>query len=213
MPGVREVVERFGERLKQVSLLGPDSLVAVEIRKAYAPLVTGVCRVEGELVYATSAEPPGEGAARGHVTLRVKLDGEWRISAVERAAHPDATSTSTEAADVLRRYYDSIDSRDFRRAYQLLGDRGGASGQTFEAFAAGFAESARVDLEIGRPGRVEPAAGSWYVEVPVAIRAVTTSGDEQRFEGKYTLRRGLVEGAPAEQRRWHIYDASIVRVD
>jgi hypothetical protein len=38
--GARAVVERFGERLRDVSLLAPDSAVARQIREAYAPHVT-----------------------------------------------------------------------------------------------------------------------------------------------------------------------------
>ena len=81
-----------------------------------------------------------------------------------------------------------------------------------DQFAAGFAETAEVDIEIGTPpGRIEPAAGSRYLKVPVVIRAVTTGGEEQRFEGTYTLRRSVVDGASAEQRRWHIYSADVAR--
>lgn len=36
----RAVVERFGERLRDVSLLAPDSTVRDQIRQAYAPYVT-----------------------------------------------------------------------------------------------------------------------------------------------------------------------------
>ena len=39
-PDVRQVVERFGERLKQVPLLAPDSIVVREIREVYGSLVT-----------------------------------------------------------------------------------------------------------------------------------------------------------------------------
>lgn len=39
-PGVRQVVERLGERLQRVSLQAPHDLLVREIRDAYAPLVT-----------------------------------------------------------------------------------------------------------------------------------------------------------------------------
>lgn len=39
-PEVRQVVQRFGERLQRVSLLAPDSVVVREMRDAYAPFVT-----------------------------------------------------------------------------------------------------------------------------------------------------------------------------
>jgi hypothetical protein len=184
------------------------------------PAGEGVCRVEGEVVYVTSVELAEGGAAhREPVTLQVTEDDGWRISAYETAATaaptppPDSSDTSAEAVDVLHRYYAAINTGDYRQAYGLWGDGGASSGQTFEAFAAGFEETVRSDVEIGTPGRVEGAAGSQYVEVPVVIQATAQSGAEQRFEGTYTLRRSMVDGAAPEQRRWHIYSASISGVN
>ena len=116
------------------------------------------------------------------------------------------------ATDVLRRYYAAIDAGDYRRAYELWEGQGSASSQTFEEFAAGFAETASVIVEVGTPGLVEAAAGSRYVEVPVVVRAVTITGEPQQFQGTYTLRRAVVEGASAEQRAWRIYSASLAPV-
>jgi hypothetical protein len=251
-PGVRAVVEQLGERMKRVSLLAPDSVLAREIRQAYAPLVTPdllaawiaeparapgrdvsspwperidirtveaagteLCRVEGDLVYVTSAELTKGGAAvRKPVVLEVRSDGaEWRISAYEAATASATDSTATDAnaaADVIRRYYAAINARDFRRAYTLWSGGGAASRQTLDEFSAGFARTARVRVEVGKPGRVDPAAGSRYVEIPVVVRAVTDSGDEQQFKGPYVLRRGVVDGASADERRWQIYSANLV---
>ncbi|HKV07444.1 MAG TPA: hypothetical protein VJ725_04840 [Thermoanaerobaculia bacterium] len=131
------------------------------------------------------------------------------------AVPPPEVSASTdaqEAAGVVRRYYAAIRAKDFRSAYALWGESGAASGQTFEAFAAGFAQTANVEAEIGEPGRVEGAAGSRYVEVHVVIRALTDAGEKQRFEGTYTLRRTVVDGATPEQRRWHLYKADVKRI-
>jgi hypothetical protein len=143
--------------------------------------------------------------------LRLLFLAAFALVAGCAAPSPDSTSASAEAAGVLRQYYEAINGRDFRRAYELWEGGSAASGQTFEEFVTGFEETARVEIEIGDPGRVEPAAGSQYVEVPARIRAVMTSGEEQRFEGTYTLRRSVVDGATAEQRRWHIYSAAITR--
>jgi len=194
--------------------------------RSVAPAERGACRVEGDVVYVTSEERAQGGAAtREPVTLEVVREGdEWRIGAYEPGGPrgigtPPAEAPSLadsagaqEAAAVVRRYYEAIGARDFRRAYGLWGDGGAASGQTFEAFEAGFAETAHGEAEVGEPGRVEGAAGSRYVEVPVALRAVTTAGEEQRFEGTYTLRRAVADGATAEQRRWHLYTADVARV-
>jgi hypothetical protein len=251
-PEVRAVVERLGQRMKQVSLQAPDSIVVREIRRTYAPLVTpslleawiskpervpgrevsspwperieirsieavgsGLCRVEGEVVYVTSVELARGGAvSRKPVVVRVTADDGWRISAYESttASSTDSTDVGADAAtDVIRRYYAAINARDFRPAYALWSGGGEASGQTFEEFAAGFARTARAQVETGKPGRVEPAAGSRYVEVPVVVRAVTDSGTEQRFEGTYVLRRSVVDGASADERRWHIHSATLIR--
>lgn len=263
----RAVAERFGERLKDVPLLAPDTVAAREIRARYAPLVTpellerwaaspghapgreasspwperievrsvrdageGRCRVEGEVIYLTSEEVAhGGAAARAPVTIEVVNEGGWRVSAYRAGAEvmegassvdtapagveiPPDTASAAAAVDVLRRYYGAINARDYRSAYALWGDSGRASGKTYEEFAAGYAATARVELELGAPGRVEGAAGSRYVEVPVTLRAVHTDGSVERFAGTYTLRRVVVEGATPAQRRWHIETARVRQV-
>lgn len=117
------------------------------------------------------------------------------------------------AAAVVRAYYDAIQSRDYRRAYGLWEDAGRASGQSFDAFRRGFAETASVELTVGAPGRVEGAAGSRYVDVPVAVTAVQRDGTVRRFRGRYTLRRAVVPGATDAERHWHLYAARVARVD
>jgi hypothetical protein len=64
-------------------------------------------------------------------------------------------------------------------------------------------------VEIGEPGRVVGAAGSRFVEIPVVVRATTEDGVEQRYSGSYVLRRTVVDGSTAEQRRWHLYSAHL----
>jgi hypothetical protein len=192
----------------------------------------GRCRVEGAVVYVTSAErAAGGAAARLPVTLLVIADGGWRVdeyraeapeggaapqpeSAHRDSAVPTPTRADTaapEPADVVRRYYAAIEARDYRAAYDLWGDCGRASGQTYEEFSRGFARTAHVEVEVGEPGRVEGAAGSRYVEVPVVVRARTVDGAPQRYEGTYTLRRAVVDGATPAQRRWHLSSAEIDR--
>jgi hypothetical protein len=237
----REAVARFGARLRDVSLLAADSVVARAIREAYGPLVTedllarwlaepedvpgreasspwpdrietrsviaegASCIVEGEIVYVTSVEVADGGASvREPVTLRLVQDSGLRISAFDAA--------SSNPATVVRRYYAAIAARNYVVAYTFWGDDGAASGQTFDAFAAGFDRTASVEVDVGEAGRIEPAAGSRYIEIPVTVRAVTVAGEEQRFEGSYTLRRSVVDGASDAQRQWHLYSADIARV-
>ncbi len=128
-----------------------------------------------------------------------------------RTPEPDPLSAEA-AAGVIRSYYEAIDHKDYERAYSAWGGEGASSHQTFESFVRGFAETETVKAEVGSPGRIEGAAGSRYVTVPVAIEAKTTGGTTQRFAGTYVLRRSVVDGATPEQRAWHIDSARITRI-
>lgn len=246
-----EVVEAFGRRLKQVSVLGPSGATTMAIREHYAPLVSPKLldqwlqepatapgrqvsspypdRIEIETISEgeTRAEVAGdivEATNQGDVArvpVRVALameNGEWRITAFEQVTEeipaPSENASEqeqqTEAVAVLREYYEAIDARDYERAYKAWGSHG-PPGQTLEEFRRGFADTNRVRIETGAPSRMGAAAGSRYIEVPVTIVATTTSGSERRYEGTYTLRRVVVDGAPEAARKWHIDRAEITQ--
>jgi ketosteroid isomerase-like protein len=124
----------------------------------------------------------------------------------------DDPTSPESAADIVRQYYAAIDAGDFRGAYDLWAGEGAASGKTFEEFAGGFPHTTQVNATIDEPGKVEGAAGSRYVEVPVSIRAVTDDGEPQRFVGHYVLRRSVVDGATEAERLWRIYSANLKSV-
>jgi hypothetical protein len=136
------------------------------------------------------------------------------VDTADPAATGDGSVGSAAAAvAVVRDYYDAIRERDFERAYGLWGDAERMPGQTLDEFRSGFAETASVEVTPGEPGRVEGAAGSRYIDVPVEIEATQKDGTVQRFRGTYALRRAVVPGATEEQRRWRLYAANIARVD
>lgn len=120
-----------------------------------------------------------------------------------------STSSTDSAAQVILRYYEDIQRRDFGAAYALWSDGGRASGQSGDTFAAGFAKTARVSATITGPVSVEGAAGSQYATVPVEVSATLLDGKQQRFTGSYVVRRAMVDGATTEQRQWRIYSAAI----
>jgi hypothetical protein len=122
-------------------------------------------------------------------------------------------TTVQGAAAVVNAYYRFINQKDYARAFALWTSNGAASGQTFEQFRRGFAETDMVTASIGAPSRVEGAVGSRYVEVPLRLTAHTSAGEVQRFEGTYTLRRAVVPGATAEQRSWRIHSARVRSVE
>jgi len=115
--------------------------------------------------------------------------------------------TPQDAAVVIQEYYTAINAGNFSGAYALWAD--GASGKTPRQFADGFADTNRVMVTIGAPGQVDAAAGSRYIEVPVAISATQRDDSVRQYVGTYTLRRAVVDGATAEQRAWRIASAEI----
>jgi len=116
---------------------------------------------------------------------------------------------AAEAAAVIRDYYASIDSRSYARAYALWSDTGRASKQTPEQFAAGFANTAHVSVDVGTPGTEDAGAGQRYLQVPVAVTATQADGSVRRYDGTYTLHRTVVDGASADQRAWRIASADL----
>jgi hypothetical protein len=113
------------------------------------------------------------------------------------------------ALAVLKRYFSAINERRFHDAYVMWADRGAASGISFEEFAHGYDRTRATSVVIGRPGPIEGAVGSRYIDVPVAIDAVTVDGKQQHFRGSMVLRRVVVPGADSADRRWHLYSAAI----
>lgn len=139
----------------------------------------------------------------------------------EAATDPASASVETPLADeptpqdaiaVVRDYYAAINGRNFDRAYALWSDAGRASGQSPQQFADGFDNTSGVSVEIMAPSRVDAAAGSRFIEVPVAFTATEQDGRERRFVGAYTLRRAVVDGATADQRAWRIASADLREV-
>ncbi|HET9251110.1 MAG TPA: hypothetical protein VFP58_03245 [Candidatus Eisenbacteria bacterium] len=182
----------------------------------------------GSVVERTSATPPGGASRRIPVRVTVVRGPEgWRIAqllqgtrATERApASPrEAIQDTTlgepspeHAADLIREYYRAIAERRYPDAYRMWASSGRASGQTLDQFQRGFEGTASVEVDVAPPSRVEGAAGSRYVEVPVLVTARRTDGTRESLGGTYTLRRSVVDGATPEQRAWRISSAKIRR--
>lgn len=118
-------------------------------------------------------------------------------------------SSAEAAAAVVQRYYRALDAQDYGTAWQLWGDDG-QPGNSYEKFRQGYARTRSVQVTLGQPGPVEGAAGSSYVSIPVTVKARLADGTRQTFSGRYQLRRvNDVDGASAEQRRWHLDSAKL----
>ena len=130
-----------------------------------------------------------------------------------RATRPSVASTPADSvgdpAAIVRAYYAAIRAHDFLRAYRMWETSGQRNVRSFAQFEAGFDSTETVDVKTSAPGRVEGAAGSRYVTVPVEIDSRLRNGTRQKFTGTYTLRRVVVPGASDAHRRWHLYAANI----
>jgi hypothetical protein len=139
-------------------------------------------------------------------------DGDGPLTAPPAVDAGAAEPTSADAVSVVRDYYTAINARDYGRAHALWSGNGSASGQSPQQFAAGFAQTQSVSVEVGAPGREDAGAGQRYLEVPVSVRATQADGSVRRYAGSYVLQRTVVDGATAEQRSWRIRSADLREV-
>lgn len=170
-----------------------------------------------ELPPDTMVDSDGNVIAPGDVAVGDGTDGTpgnvmpGEPGSGEPQAFPDEPGPQ-DAVAVVRNYYGAINEGSFAQAYRLWSDGGRASGQSPQQFADGFANTAGVSVEIMPPGRIDAAAGSRYIEVPVAVTGTQRDGSTRRYVGAYVLRRAVVDGATPEQRAWRITSADIREV-
>lgn len=126
------------------------------------------------------------------------------LAAASPAEHSPPSAQS--AVEAIRAYYAALNARHYAQAYEAWANAGGASGQTAQQFADGYATTASIDVQILPPGRIEAAAGTRYVQVPVRLTALQADGSQRRFGGSYTLRSSAVEG---DEPAWRIASANL----
>ncbi len=161
----------------------------------------------------TESDSPTPAPAQQDATV-VAAPSPAPATEAEPAVAVDASDAATPAAarQVVVDYYAAIDAGDYQKAYALWSDKGMASGQTFEHFSGGYANTRSVRAVVGEPADEEGAAGSRYIQVPVELNAIQRDGSERRYRGRFTLRAVMADGASQEQRRWHLASAEMQRV-
>ena len=128
--------------------------------------------------------PPEPGSPGGLPDDRTPLD--------ER---PATLQSAQGAATVVETYYALLESGRTAEAAKLRRD--GAPED--------LTPLATLSAQVGRPGRIEGAAGSLYVEVPIVVYGRLVSGASYSKSGKAVLKRvNDVPGSTAEQRSWRI---------
>lgn len=177
------------------------------------PSCAVIAFIAGLCACTPSPPTPARTASTGSPAATAPATDAPAKSATPADATPSVDEATPAAAEaVVRAYYAAIDARDFAAAYALWSDGGAASGQSFEHFRNGYANTASVEAEVGAATDAEGAAGSRYIRVPMELRATQHDGSVRHYRGGFVLRAALADGASAEQRRWHLYSADIQRL-
>ena len=101
------------------------------------------------------------------------------------AAEAKYLDDRSDAASIIRSYYNAINRREYARAWDYFGEMKPSA--DFAAFVKGFEQTERVDVVSGAISS-EGAAGSIFFSIPVAIAAFGKDGTEQVFAGCFTAR-------------------------
>jgi hypothetical protein len=140
---------------------------------------------------------------RNEVARGCALLGEDADTTPECALSPIGREA---AADLVQRFYAAVNAHDYASAWTLWGPDGNPD-QTLQAFAAGYRDTRRTHVEIGKVSDVEGGAGSLYVTVPVTVDAELADGSRQRFVGSYDLRQ--INRGMGRSQGWHIMAARL----
>lgn len=160
----------------------------------------------------TDHATPAPAPAREMAVAAAPSPAPARETAPETTAESGDAATPAAARQVVVDYYAAIDAGDYAKAYALWSDDGAASGQTFQHFSGGYANTKSVRAVVGEPADEEGAVGSRYIQVPVELSALQRDGSERRYRGRFTLRAVVADGASQEQKRWHLASAEMQRM-
>ena len=111
------------------------------------------------------------------------------------AAQPTYLDDRSTPQAVLNSFYNAISRQEYARAYSYYEDGQGAP--KFDAFSAGYQNTASVTVTLGKAAS-EGAAGSTYWTLPVSLDATDGQGKHSYFAGCYTLRLAnpAIQAAP-----------------
>ena len=120
------------------------------------------------------------------------------------APAPATPSTSGNPEQVVVAWAKTMSLKDWGSAYGYWGDHGARTGLTQAQFTAKWAKLTNPEFEL-HSGSTEGGAGSLYYTAPIVL-----IDGQRQVHGEIVLRRvNNVDGASAEQLRWHIETLTI----
>lgn len=126
------------------------------------------------------------------------------IKAVPRTTATGLPSYSRNPTEALDGFAAAIEARDWTAVRRYWGDGGAGSGLDEAAFAQKWGTLEAPQVTVG-PGTQEGAAGSLFYTAPVTI-----VDGKRTIHGGITMRRvNDVDGASADQLRWHIESTTL----
>ena len=147
----------------------------------------------------TTSGAAASGAGDSSATPAVAPDRSVHASATQDTAPASRVVLDTASpGTVVTAYFSALRARSTARDTMLWEPSTGSD----DGFRT-FRDTTMTAFNVGVPGRIEGAAGSRYVDVPLTVD-LTTRTAPIRLRGTATLRRAVVDGASEAQRRWRI---------
>ncbi len=167
----------------------------------------------GALVLAGCSKPAPEdadtqarasSAAQAAAAASSEVPAEASASPAPAKPAAPAPSTSRDPGKVVVAWAKAMTLKNWDAAYLYWGDHGQRSGLTPQQFAAKWGKLANPEFEL-HSGQTEGAAGSLYYTAPIVL-----IDGKRHSRGQIVLRRvNDVDGASAEQLRWHIESLAV----
>jgi hypothetical protein len=158
----------------------------------------------GVKVSETSAVAPSSPAGAPTATASLAVTEAPLTATTPEIADKLPGPTDRDPTNALAYWRAAMERHDWIAARRVFGDFGAQSGMTPQAFVKAWDKYRIVDVTLGS-GEQDGAAGSTFYDVPVTIAGLTTANKPYNLAGRLTLRRvNDVDGASAEQLRWHI---------
>jgi hypothetical protein len=134
--------------------------------------------------------------------------GALPVGGVFQASAPVDPKSADGAAEAVQRYFALIGEKKFDEARQLVGP----TPPDLKTFERRMSFYPIYRARVGKPGQMEGAAGSSYVEVPIQTYGRNAAGELfNRRETVQLKRVNDVPGATPEQLSWRIYQITVDR--